>query len=78
MSGNTKIKTKDGRVAWGGSSFNKKYNWEDELVDIIKDCISKDIAILTEVKVKMGGRYEVSEKTWKNRITDMKRKYKLV
>jgi|TARA_Y100000310_G_C20697183_1_gene826524 hypothetical protein len=39
--------------------------------------MNKDLAVLTMVKEKLSGDYDVSEKTWKNRITDMKRKYKL-
>jgi hypothetical protein len=75
--GNTKIKTKDGRVGWGGSSFNKKYEWEDKLLVIIRDCIKNDITILPVVREKLSDKYKVSDKSWKNRITEMKRKYRI-
>ena len=75
--GNTQIKTKDGRVAWGGISFDKKYEWEDELVILIRDCIKNNITILPAVRKKLSDKYNVSDKTWKNRIASIKRKYKI-
>ena len=57
----------------GGYSSDKHYEWEEGLVKIIQ---STDGDVLTTVRASgMMKTFGGSEKTWKNRITDMKRKH---
>jgi|TARA_R110001583_G_scaffold165807_1_gene318569 hypothetical protein len=53
--------------------LEKTYEWENELLQAIKDNESVLPIIRETLMVKYGG----SEKTWKNRITSIKNKYGL-
>ena len=65
--------TEDGRVVWGGYNADNHYEWEEELVEVIQN---NEENILTAVREKgLIKKYGNSEKTWKNRITEMKQKY---
>ena len=64
--------SKSGDVKWGGYNADRTYDWEEELVDILKE---HDTNILGVVRDTLIGKFGGSEKTWKNRISQMKKKH---
>ena len=64
--------SKSGDVKWGGYNPENTYEWEEELVNILKEHDTNILGVVRETLIdKFGG----SEKTWKNRISQMKKKH---